>query len=222
MGQECNCCSPENHETDHCLKNYWDETFTKDSKKLGWYEENPQPSIDLIQKSGIKKDARQLHVGVGTSTLIESLLNKGFTNIVASDISSNAIQKLKESLGEKSKNVDFIIDNLTDPIELNKIDKVDLWHDRAVLHFFNEKHEQDAYFDLLKRVLNPNGHVIIAAFNLNGATKCNGLYLFRYNQEMIQKRLGDNFELMEAFDYTYTNPFGDTREYIYTLFKRTI
>ena len=88
------------------------------------------------------------------------------------------------------------------------------------MHFFNNLQEQDKYFNLVRRLVKNGGHVIIAAFNLNGATKCNGLPVYRYNEIMIKCGLGEDFKLIESFDYTYTQPSGDTREYIYTLFKR--
>ena len=66
-----------------------------------------------------------------------------------------------------------------------------------------------------------DGFVILAEFNLEGAKKCSGLAVFNYNEIMLQERLGNNFKLLRSFNYTYTQPSGNTREYIYTLFQRT-
>jgi len=204
------------------LKSHWDKTYDRaEIENLGWYEESPEPSASLIKKCNLKKNAVILNVGVGASTLIEELLSQGYENIIANDISSSAIQKLKTRMDkQQSDKVSWIIDDLTKPIDLMKLKKIDLWHDRAVLHFFSTESEQDKYFDLLKTIVKSGGFVIIAAFNLNGAKKCSGLPVFRYNKEMIQGKLGNTFELIESFDYTYTMPSEDTREYIYTLFKR--
>ena len=73
---------------------------------------------------------------------------------------------------------------------------------------------------MLKKVVAKNGFVIIATFALEGAKKCCGLDVFRYNSEMLQELLGTDFELQQTFDYTFTNPNGDPRPYVYTLFKR--
>ena len=121
---------------------------------------------------------------------------------------------------EKSELVRWIVDDLTDPTELKSLEQIDLWHDRAVLHFFNEPEEQDTYFNLLRKLVKAEGYVIIAAFNLQGAPKCSGLPVFRYDAKMLQKKLGKEFRLLEAFDHTYTQPSGNTREYVYTLFQR--
>lgn len=204
------------------LKSHWDNTYGRaDVEQLGWYEESPEPSLDLISKCNLLKNASILNVGAGATTLIDKLLDQGYENLIANDISSTAIDKLKERLGEnESKRVKWITDDLTNPKELNNLKSIDLWHDRAVLHFFTEKKDQDTYFNLLREILNPGGFAIIATFNLSAETKCSGLPVFRYNKEMLQEKLGSDYELVESFNYTYIMPSENSREYIYTLFKR--
>ena len=205
------------------MKEHWDKVYERTAvENLGWFEENAEPSLRLINRCKLSKDAAILNAGTGASTMVDALLDLGFSNIIATDISSIAIGELRKRLGpEKSTNVKWILDDLCDSKELQLLEKIDLWHDRAVLHFFLNPGEQDAYFKLLKSLVKKNGFVIIAAFNLNGAAKCSGLPVQRYNQEMLGEKLGKAFLLKLAFDYTYTMPSGDTREYIYTLFQRS-
>lgn len=203
------------------LSSHWDNTYSKNPiDKLGWYEDNPIPSLQLIDKCDLDKDASILNIGAGTSTLIDELLNQGYQNIFANDISSTALEKLKDRLGSQGDKIEWILDDVTNPELLSQLEKVDLWHDRAVLHFFCDAKSQKAYFDLLRQLVKKNGYVIIAAFNLDGAIKCTGLPIHRYNTEMLHKKLGNDFKLIESFDYIYTMPSGDTRVYVYTLFKR--
>jgi SAM-dependent methyltransferase len=220
MNTKCSCCSSTEKSTENNLTSHWDKTYTREIEKLGWYEENPEQSLNLIEKCKLNKDASILNVGAGASTLIDELVKSGYENIIANDLSSKALEKLKERLGNNSSKVKWIVDDLTQPTQLNHLGEIDLWHDRAVLHFFNEPAEQNSYFELIQKLVKKEGFVIIASFNLDGAEKCSGLYVFRYNKEMIQKRLGSDFELIEAFDHTYKMPSGDTREYVYTLFQR--
>jgi hypothetical protein len=102
------------------------------------------------------------------------------------------------------------------------MEPVDLWIDRAVLHFFTERGDQITYFELLKEKVKPDGFAIIAEFNLEGAKICSGLPVYRYNQEMLIEQLGREFELIDSFDYTYINPSGGERPYIYTLFRKIV
>lgn len=204
------------------MKEHWESVYQKNSvNRLGWYESSPEPSIQLIEQCKLPKNAAILNVGAGATTLVDELIKLGYQNLIANDISSEALKELKSRLGpEKSTPVRWIVDDLTDPAELKSLEQIDLWHDRAVLHFFNEANEQDTYFNLLRKLVKVEGHVIIAAFNLKGAPKCSGLPVFRYDAIMLQDRLGEEFHLEESFDYTYTQPSGDTREYVYTLFRR--
>lgn len=204
------------------LNAHWNETYEKNAiDKLGWFEEKPEPSLQLIKKCKIDKNASILNIGAGATTLVDELLNQGYGNIIANDISKTALDKLKSRLpAVESNKVKWIVDDVTKPTELNHLQMVDLWHDRAVLHFFTEKKDQDNYFELLKKMLKPNGFVIIAAFNMEGATKCSGLPVFRYDEKKLQENLGKDFKLIDAFNYTYTMPSKNTREYVYTLFQR--
>lgn len=203
------------------LKLHWNKTYERaEIDKLGWYEENPEPSLRLIEHCNFDKKALILNVGAGATRLVDELLDEGYEHIIANDISASALDKLKLRLGERENKIHWVVDDLTEPTQLCNLEQVDLWHDRAVLHFFSDKKEQDTYFDLLRKLVKKNGFVIIATFNLDGANKCSGLPVFRYDKKMLQEKLGKGFELIEAFDYCYTMPKGETRKYIYTLFKR--
>lgn len=201
---------------------HWEEVYqTKEGEQLGWFEDFPETTLQLIEKCHLNPDATILNVGAGTSTLIDALLERGFTNIIANDLSKAALQKLELRI---LKNYDFrlncLVDDLTKPKALLQLQNIDLWIDRAVLHFFLLDEEQKAYFNVIKKVVSKKGYVLIAVFSLEGAEKCSGLPLQRYNAEMIQDHLGSEFKLVEAFDHIYINPSGSERPYIYTLFQR--
>ncbi|MGZ0015821.1 class I SAM-dependent methyltransferase [Yeosuana sp. AK3] len=205
----------------HNLKQHWDTVYQKEDEQLGWFEPNPEQTLALIAETNLLKDAAILNVGSGTTTLIEALLDKGFTNIMANDLSNLALQKLKDRV-QKSHHYHLkgLVDDLTNPKKLNKLQPIDLWIDRAVLHFFLKEGQQKAYFNLVKKIVSKKGFVIIAVFSLDGAEKCSGLPLQRYNAEMLQHKLGLDFKLIKTFDYTFINPFGGERPYVYTLFQR--
>ena len=209
-------------EEDFDSKTHWDTVYqTKADNQLGWYEESPETTMALIAKCDLVKDATILNVGAGTTILIDALLDKGYINIIANDLSQVALQKLENRIHEKyNHNLNCIIDDLTNPKQLNLLKNVDFWIDRAVLHFFLKEEEQQTYFDLIQKSISKGGYVLIAVFSLDGAEKCCGLDLQRYNVEMLRNRLGKEFKLIDSFNHTYINPFAAERPYIYTLFKR--
>ncbi|MBI9041267.1 class I SAM-dependent methyltransferase [Lutibacter sp.] len=202
---------------------HWNNAYLKTpTENLGWYEENPMQSLELINECNLPNDALIFNAGAGATTLINRLLENGYTNIIVNDIAASALTDLKNSLtANKDAKVQFIVDDLTKPTELLNLKNIDLWHDRAVLHFFTEENQQKAYFNLINKAVKVDGFVILAQFNLEGAKKCCGLNVVNYNVEMFQNKLGNNFQLLKSFNYTYTQPSGNTREYVYSLFKRT-
>ncbi len=207
---------------DNQMKDHWNNIYqSRKVNTLGWYEKKPTPCLSLLAKCNIDKDDPVLDVGAGASTFIDSLLEEKYTNIIALDISKKALDKLKERLGkEKASKVKWIIDDITNPVYITKFENIAVWHDRAVLHFFLKESQIQTYFSTLKKVVRKGGYAVIAAFSLQGAKKCSGLNIKNYDCNMLTEYLGEEFRLIEAFDYTYCMPSGDTRPYIYTLFQK--
>ena len=204
------------------MRDHWNEVYTsRDINKLGWYEGIPEPSIKLISECSLDKEDIILDAGVGASTLIDSLITLGYKNIIAVDISEIALNKLRERLGEeKSRLVKWVVDDIMQPKRIQNLSDIALWHDRALFHFLLEEKQRQMYLTTLKKVVKKSGHVIIASFSLTGAKVCSGLNVMNYDQTILSNFLGDDFELIEYFDYTYHMPSGAERPYIYTLFKR--
>ena len=202
---------------------HWNNVYSKsEANKLGWYEESPEPSLELIKKCNLKKDAAILDVGSGVTTLIEKLLEQGYNNIIATDISKVALDKAKERFNaEEAKLVKWIVDDITNPEYLTEPGIIDLWHDRTVLHFLTEDNQRKGYLSTLNGLVKVGGFVIIAVFSLEGAKKCSGLDVVNYDHTMISEFLGNEFDLLEHFPYLYIQPSGGERPYEYTLFRRT-
>lgn len=85
-------------------------------------------------------------------------------------------------------------------MSINDFRNITIWHDRAVLHFSTEENERKAYLFTLSKVVKVGGYAIIAAFSLEGALKCSGLDIRRYNVGMLQEFLGNEFKLIEHFN----------------------
>ena len=201
------------------LKDHWDDIFTRtEDTKLGWYENDTSQTFKLLGEIPDLKEATVFLPGAGTSTLIDDLLPR-VQKLILNDISNEALNRVKQRLGEDSNKIGWLCQNMARPIK-NPLPEVDIWIDRAVLHFLTEKIDIKGYFTNLKSVLKIGGHVIFAEFSLKGAPKCAGLSLHRYSIDDLYQNLGASFKLLSQFDYTYINPFGEARPYIYGLFKR--
>ncbi len=204
------------------MQEHWNRIYASaEITRLGWYEAVPEKSLYLLGKCGIQKHECILDAGSGASTLIDALLDQGYSNIVAVDLSEMALERAKERLGaDKAARVQWVVDDLTHPQAITRFCDVAVWHDRAVLHFLLTEAQRQAYRATLRTVLRPGGYAIIATFSIDGAKKCSGLDVYRYDAPMLAEFLGEEFRLQEHFNYTYTMPSGALRPYVYTLFRK--
>ena len=202
-------------------KNHWNKMYANNLiTQLSWYEEEPYPSIQLIEKCAIKNADLIIDIGSGTSTLIPTLLELGYKNICAVDISDVALEKARKLLGERNSEIRWIVDDITNPAAILDLQDVGVWHDRAVFHFLTAEDQRQAYLSTLRKLIKPGGYAIIATFSVDAPDMCSGLPVQRYTAQSLQDILGDGFQLVESLNYTYTQPSGDIRPYIYTRFKK--
>lgn len=200
---------------------HWDEVYQqKSDQELNWNQEKAVPSIDLIHECGIKKDDPILDVGSGKSVLIKDLLNEGYTNLIANDISKEALEQQKKQLGNQAQLVRWIVDDLAKPRELQEMEPVAIWHDRAVLHFLTDFKERLNYFSLMNEKVREEGFVIIGAFNENAPEQCSGLDVRHYNENKLREFVGPGYKLLKSLNHDHKSPNGDHRPYIYGLFQK--
>jgi len=202
------------------ISEHWNEIFsTKEDSQLGWYEKSAEQTFELLNKIPEWGKSTILLTGAGTTVLAEELSNKG-ARLVLNDISDEALEKLKKTLGKaKSAEITWLCQDISQPIQ-KALPEIRIWIDRAVLHFLIEENDIDGYFRNVKSTLKLGSYALFAEFSETGATKCAGLPVHRYSAQELSERLGSSFKLIEESSYTFINPFGDPRPYIYALFER--
>jgi EEF1A lysine methyltransferase 2 len=203
-------------------KKHWDNDYSgSEINKLGWFENTPQPSLDLILSCGLNRDASILDVGSGTTSLIKYLLQDDYSNIIVTDVSKVTLDNAKKLLDSKeSEKVRWIVDDITNPKIITRLTSIDLWHDRTVLYFLIKEELQQAYLNTLKMLVRKGGFVIIALPSLEIAKKISGPGVKNYDSIMIEEFLGREFRLLKHFNYSFKLPTGNLRPYVYTLFQR--
>ena len=190
---------------------HWNTAYNNaDPETLGWYQKEHDVTNDLLS---LCEGNRIIDVGAGATTLVQTLVDREY-EVTVLDISSEALRILSSRHGE---GVDYILGDLSNRLEL---EKYDIWHDRAVLHFLLEEHEYESYVSNLESCIPSGRFAVIETFSIDGAEMCCGLNLRRYNEEMLIDLLGDNWQLIKAINHVYTNPSGGERPYISALFKR--
>jgi len=80
---------------------HWETLYqTEGPANVGWFAPRLHDSLELIDKAGLRPDARIIDVGAGASTLIDDLRTRGFDDITLFDISTQALQStLQRSRG---------------------------------------------------------------------------------------------------------------------------
>jgi len=197
---------------------HWDKIFaTKTEDAVSWFQAMPETSLRLIRACDLPREACILDVGAGASRLPDALLEEGFTNIAVLDVSAVALAKTKARLSENEQTIRFVVANIT---AWEPDFTVDLWHDRAVLHFLTEPEDRAAYVDALRRAVRAGGFVLISGFAPSGPERCSGLPVLRADQDMIAGLLGADFELLDAFEEDHQTPSGARQRFVFTRFQR--
>jgi EEF1A lysine methyltransferase 2 len=199
---------------------YWNAIFSaKGDPELGWYEKDVSQTLKFLEKIPHQESDTVFLPGAGTSILVDELLARGY-KIILNDISDQALEKLKKRIG-LSDRVIWLHQDISAPLP-EGMPQTNIWIDRAVLHFLLEEEAIKGYFSNLHRSLSTGGNALLAEFSAIGAPKCAGLNLHRYSIEELNIRMKPQFQLLSHEDYIFTNPAGDPRPYLYTLYQKGI
>lgn len=197
-------------------KSHWETIYgTKSATEVSWYQGEPTTSLELIGQVAPDPSAAILDVGGGASTLVDSLLARGYANVTVADIAANALASARSRLDGKADRVRWIAGDVL-ALDLPE-HSVDVWHDRAVFHFLLSSDDRLRYVQQVARTLRPNGYVVIATFAEDGPTKCSGLPVCRYDAEHLHDEFGDAFQLLKTLREDHTTPSGAIQRFRYCL-----
>jgi SAM-dependent methyltransferase len=200
-------------------ESHWNRVYeTRQPDTVSWYERSPERSLAYIRKfAGLSQ--KVIDVGAGASLLVDTLLDVGFERPVALDVSAAGLDHAKARLGARAKLVEWVVADIT---KNPSLPAVDLWHDRAVLHFLTAASDQFDYSQLAKKTVRPGGHLVIATFAPDGPETCSGLPVQRHDGASLSKLLGIDFELMEADREAHITPSGTEQGFTWAVFQRRL
>lgn len=200
-------------------KAHWEGVYrAKSPHEVSWYKEHLSLSLQFIRSSGADTAASVIDVGGGASTLVDDLLAQGFRHLTVLDVSQAALLAARKRLGPRAEDVTWIEADVT-MAELPE-GFYDIWHDRAVFHFLTEKSERRRYVEVLMRSLKAGGHLILAAFALQGPPRCSGLDVVRYSTGTLHEELGNAFVLRESVHETHVTPAGKEQQFLYCRYRK--
>jgi 2-polyprenyl-3-methyl-5-hydroxy-6-metoxy-1,4-benzoquinol methylase len=199
-------------------RSHWENIYkTKNLEEVSWYEQIPKTSLDFIDQFKVAKDAKIIDIGGGDSFLVDNLIDLGFSNITVLDISETAILKAKTRLGEKGKNVKWII---ADAAGFVPVEKYDFWHDRAAFHFLTGEAEIESYINTVQKNMNKSAILVIGTFSENGPKKCSGIEIKQYSENALTSVLKKFFEKIKCITVDHKTPFNTIQNFIFCSFRK--
>jgi SAM-dependent methyltransferase len=204
--------------TDHEARtSFWEGVHdTKNVDAVSWWQSVPELSLGLVDAAAIAVDAPVIDVGAGWSTLVDHLVQRGYRDVSAVDLSTTALQTVRDRLGEDGKDV---VLQMADVLDLDMGRRYALWHDRAVYHFLTEPDERADYLASLRRHVAPGGWAVVATFGPDGPTHCSGLPIVRYMPEDLAAEFPD-FDMVKAVGEDHVTPWGTNQQFTAVLLRR--
>ena len=197
---------------------FWEDVHSgKDVDGVSWWQSVPGLSLGLVDSTGVGRDQPIIDVGAGWSTLVDHLVERGYRDLTAIDLSMTALSEVRERLGLAGEQV---VLEVADVLDLRPGRQFALWHDRAVFHFLTEPDERDDYLASLERSLRPDGWVVIATFGPDGPATCSGLPIVRYSHDDLAAQF-PGFELVDTTGEDHVTPWGSTQQFTAVLLRRT-
>ncbi len=126
-------------------KAHWETVYTtKGENEVSWFQENPAPSLKLINLARPTPESAIVDIGGGASRLVDSLVARGFNHVTVLDISEAALGAAKARLGERASQVQWIFADVT---KWYPTQTFDVWHDRAAFptQTFDVWHDRAAF-----------------------------------------------------------------------------
>ncbi len=199
-------------------KKHWETIYqTKELKEVSWFQPTPETSLDFFRQFEVPRTAKVIDIGGGDSFLVDHLLQLGYEDISVLDISAAAVERAKKRLGEKAKQVKWIV---ADAATFEPQEKYDFWHDRAAFHFLTDEQEISNYLETAEKHIHPSGVLVIGTFSEDGPKKCSGIEIKQYSESSMTNRLKHLFEKIKCITVDHTTPSNTIQNFVFCGFRK--
>jgi len=198
---------------------HWDEVHaTKPADSVSWYQAAPEPSLGALKEADVTPSASLIDIGAGASLLVDTLLDRGWSDLSVLDIAASALDIVKGRLGNKISRVQWIVADIT---AWRPDQTYDVWHDRAVFHFLTRPEQRRSYRRALEAGTENGSLVVLATFAPDGPERCSGLPICRYDEAGIVDELGPAFALVRHWQELHETPGGAKQSFQWCVLRRT-
>ena len=164
---------------------------------MSWFQRQPTTSQRLLTSVSSPLGA-VIDVGAGASTLVDTLLDAGWSDVTALDVSAKALALVHDRISDRENDrvgdqhhglprewpgsASFVVANV---LSWQPERTYDTWHGRGVFHFLVRPEQRDQYVATASRAVRPGGVVALGTFAADGPTQCSGLPTARYDLSLI-------------------------------------
>ncbi len=191
-------------------KGHWDAVYGSAPRNVSWYQPEPEMSLLLIERLQLRPDAAIIDVGGGASSLAARLLARGFTDLTVLDISTGALELARAELGADASRVHWIEQHV---LSWSPQRRYDLWHDRAVFHFFVDPRERERYAEILRSAISASGKAIIGTFAADGPERCCDLPVLRFDADGLTAAFGGSLVQIATSREVHRTPSGSIQPF---------
>jgi SAM-dependent methyltransferase len=216
---------------------HWDTVYgTKAADEVSWFQRQPTTSQRLLTSVSSPSGA-VVDVGAGASTLVDTLLDAGWSDVTVLDVSAKALALVRDRVSDR---VDRVSDRVgeqphdlprkrpgstsfvvADVLSWQPERTYDAWHDRAVFHFLVQPDRRDQYVATASRAVRPGGAVVLGTFAADGPTQCSGLPTARYDADGLAAVFAPGFSLEHSEREEHVTPGGAVQPFTWVVLRRT-
>ena len=197
-------------------KAHWERVYRANAATdVSWYQPQASLSVDLIRRTVLDRSTPIIDVGGGASTLVDGVLDAGYTDLTVLDLAPSSLEVAKSRLGRRARLARWIeADALTAKLPERGYG---LWHDRAVFHFLTDSGSRAKYVRQARRAVRAGGYVVVASFAPEGPERCSGLEVVRYDCDSMHAEFGSGFTLLDSVREEHRTPGGAVQGFVYCL-----
>lgn len=194
---------------------HWDDVYERTAETGGsWTRENVDESIDAVKEVAPVWPCRVLDVGGGDSAVGYEVARVHGRAVIV-DLSAVALDR--NPLHQLTDKAECFLHGDLFSVELPE---VDVWHDRAVLHFLSDGAVRRAYVERAAARVRLGGGLVVATFAEDGPESCSGLRVQRSSTHDLAAEFSAAFTPRRTFTKVHVTPTGASQNFSWLLAVR--
>ena len=207
---------------------HWDTIYgTKATDEVSWFQRQPTTSLRLLT-SVAPPSSSLIDIGAGASTLADSLLKAGWSDVTVLDVSAAALALVRERVGvmvrdqpsdqfgQRKGPASFVV---ADVLSWEPERTYDAWHDRAVFHFLVRPEQREQYVATAAGAIRSGGVLVLGTFAADGPTQCSGLPTSRYDADALAEVFAAGFTLEHCEREEHVTPGGTVQPFTWVVLR---